>query len=146
MSRTLPPALLRHKEPARRIQSPLLGTLCLLLAVSLWHKNAYNMTFPCMEANYPYAIKNQRGASKKPLVGGFLRGAGLVTYYSCYPVSVRRGKRAREFSIQSMTGHLIILDTWATLSTCLSIFYFSTATTSWGELGRRYLIQSNQVK
>ena len=24
-----------------------------------------------MEANYPYAIKNQRGASKKPLVGGF---------------------------------------------------------------------------
>ena len=25
---------------------------------------AYNRTFPCMEANYPYAIKNQRGASK----------------------------------------------------------------------------------
>ena len=24
-----------------------------------------------MEANYPYSIKNQRGASKKPLVGGF---------------------------------------------------------------------------
>ena len=24
-----------------------------------------------MEANYPYAIKNQREASKKPLVGGF---------------------------------------------------------------------------
>ena len=24
-----------------------------------------------MEAIYPYAIKNQRGASKKPLVGGF---------------------------------------------------------------------------
>ena len=24
-----------------------------------------------MEANYPYVIKNQRGASKKPLVGGF---------------------------------------------------------------------------
>ena len=36
-------------------------------------KGAYNRTFPCMEANYPYAIKNQRGASKKPLVGGFLR-------------------------------------------------------------------------
>ena len=32
---------------------------------------AYNRTFPCMEATYPYAIKNQRGASKKPLVGGF---------------------------------------------------------------------------
>ena len=46
---------------------------CLLLAGSLWHKGAYNRTFPCMEANYPYAIKNQRGASKKPLVGGFLR-------------------------------------------------------------------------
>ena len=26
-----------------------------------------------METNYPYAIKNQRGASKKLLVGGFLR-------------------------------------------------------------------------
>ena len=25
---------------------------------------AYNTTFPCMEANYPYAIKNQRGGSK----------------------------------------------------------------------------------
>ena len=24
-----------------------------------------------MEANYHFAIKNQRGASKKPLVGGF---------------------------------------------------------------------------
>ena len=24
-----------------------------------------------MKANYPYAIKNQRGASKKPLEGGF---------------------------------------------------------------------------
>ena len=32
-----------------------------------------NRTFPCMEANYPYAIKNQRGASKIPLVGGILR-------------------------------------------------------------------------
>ena len=49
------------------------GVFCLLLAGSLWHKGAYNRTFPCMEANYPYAIKNQRGASKKPLVGGFLR-------------------------------------------------------------------------
>ena len=31
----------------------------------------YNRTFPCMESNYPYAIKNLRGASKIPLVGGF---------------------------------------------------------------------------
>ena len=69
------PALLCHKEPARRIQSPLLGALerkipplgefCLLLAGSLWHKGAYNRTFLCMEATYPfYAVKNQ-------LVGGF---------------------------------------------------------------------------
>ena len=27
----------------------------------------------CMEANYPSAMKNQRGASKIPLVGGILR-------------------------------------------------------------------------
>ena len=32
-----------------------------------------------MEANYPYAIKNQRGASIKPLVGGF-GGDELVLY------------------------------------------------------------------
>ena len=38
--------------------------LCLLLAGSLWHEDAYNSSFPCMEANYPYAIKNQRGISK----------------------------------------------------------------------------------
>ena len=31
------PALLCHKEPARRIQSPI-GVFCLLLAGSLWHK------------------------------------------------------------------------------------------------------------
>ena len=27
----------------------------------------------CVEANYPYAIKNQRGVSKIPAVGGILR-------------------------------------------------------------------------
>ena len=26
----------------------------------------YNRTFPCMEANYPYDIKNQRGAFQSP--------------------------------------------------------------------------------
>ena len=65
--------LLCHKEPARRIQSPQLGALSLLLAGSLWHKDSW---LPCTERSYyrrPYAIKNQRGASKKPLVGGFLR-------------------------------------------------------------------------
>ena len=40
------PVLLCHKEPPRRIQSPLLGALerkifCLLLAGSLWHKRKY---------------------------------------------------------------------------------------------------------
>ena len=34
---------------------------------------ASNKTFLCMEDNYPNAIKNQRGASKIPLVGGILR-------------------------------------------------------------------------
>ena len=32
---------------------------------------AYNRTFPCMEANYPYAIKNQRGARNTPSRGYF---------------------------------------------------------------------------
>ena len=50
-----------HPKPPTRV-------FCLLLAGSLWHKGAYNRTFPCMEANYPYDIKR---ASKKPLVGGF---------------------------------------------------------------------------
>ena len=64
--------LLCHKEPAHRIQSPLLRA-CLLLPGSLCHKDSW---LPCTERSYyrrPYAIKNQRGASKKPLVGGFLR-------------------------------------------------------------------------
>ena len=43
----LAPALLCHKEPARRIQSPLL--FCLLLAGSLWHKDSW---FPCTERSY----------------------------------------------------------------------------------------------
>ena len=29
--------------------------------VSLWHKDAYNRTFPCMEATYPSAIKTAKG-------------------------------------------------------------------------------------
>ena len=40
-------------------------------AGSLWHKGAYNRNLLCMETNNLYTIKNQRGASKKPLVGGF---------------------------------------------------------------------------
>ena len=46
---------------------------CLLLAWSLWHKGAYNKTVRFMEANYPYAINNQRGARKIALVGCILR-------------------------------------------------------------------------
>ena len=30
----------------------------------IWHKGAYNRTFPCMEATYSYAIKNQQGAMR----------------------------------------------------------------------------------
>ena len=67
-----PPALLCHKEPARRItKSPFLGAFFLILCGSLWHKGAYNRTSLWMEAKYLYVIKNQRGASKKSLVGGF---------------------------------------------------------------------------
>ena len=33
----------------------------------------YNRIFLCMESIYSYVIKNQRGASKIPLVGGILR-------------------------------------------------------------------------
>ena len=29
-------------------------------------KGAYNKTFPCMEATYPFVIKNQRGARNPP--------------------------------------------------------------------------------
>ena len=32
---------------------------------------AYNRTFQCMEPNYPYAIKNQRGARNTPSRGCF---------------------------------------------------------------------------
>ena len=36
-------------------------------------KGAYKRTFPCMEANYRYAIKNQQGVSN----GGILRSKAL---------------------------------------------------------------------
>ena len=57
---------LGHPKPSTRgfgTQNTILGVFCLLLAGSLWHKGAYKRTFPCMEANYPYTIKNQRRAS-----------------------------------------------------------------------------------
>ena len=54
------PEVLCHKEPARA--SYKLGAL--LLAGSLWHKGAYIMD--AWKPPIPYAIKNQRGASKIP--------------------------------------------------------------------------------
>ena len=50
-------------------------------------KGAYNRTFPCMEANYPYAIKNQRGASK---MGGF--GCDELVYYGIRLLEASLGK------------------------------------------------------
>ena len=41
--------LLCHKEPAPRIQSPLLRALCLLLAGSLWHKDS---CLPCTKRSH----------------------------------------------------------------------------------------------
>ena len=63
--------LLCHKEPAPRIQSPLLGAFCLLLAGSLWHKDSW---LSCPERSYyrrPYAIKNQRGAKSNAMRRAF---------------------------------------------------------------------------
>ena len=71
--------LLCHKEPARRIQSPLLGAFCLLLAGSLWHKNSWLQYTESSYYRHPFAIKKQRGTSKKPLVGGFV-GDELFLY------------------------------------------------------------------
>merc|ERR1719189_1088759 len=69
--------LLRQQSYAIKNQLGHWGVFCLPLAGSLWHKGAYNRTFPCMEANYPCAIKNQRGASKIPLNGLVLYGIRL---------------------------------------------------------------------
>ena len=54
----LAPAVLCHKEPARASK-----------AGSLWHKDSW---LPCTERSYyrrPYAIKNQRGASRDARAG-----------------------------------------------------------------------------
>ena len=61
--------LMPSYEPDRAPDWNAKYVLPLLLTGSLWHKGAYNRIFPCMETYYPYAIKNQRGAS---LVGGIL--------------------------------------------------------------------------
>ena len=53
----LAPVILCHEEPARASKAPSWFFMA--------YTAAYDRTFPCMESNYPYAIKNQRGASKK---------------------------------------------------------------------------------
>ena len=63
--RTGPKVYLRQlssaiKNQLGHLKPPTRGVFCLLLAGSLWHKGAYNRTFLCMEATYPYAIKNQQ--------------------------------------------------------------------------------------
>ena len=66
------PALLCHKEPARRIQSPLLGALERKIHPLLVLYGIRDRWLPCTERSYyrrPYAIKNQRGASKIPPLG-----------------------------------------------------------------------------
>ena len=65
-SQELLQCLLCHKEPARHIQSPLLGACSSLVL--------YGIRLRCTERSYyrrPYAIKNQRGAR------GFLRSKAL---------------------------------------------------------------------
>ena len=43
---------------------------CVIITLITGIFDTYNRNFSCIEANYPYAIKNQRGASKAPR-GGF---------------------------------------------------------------------------
>ena len=60
-----PPALICHKEPARRIQSLLLGALDRKIPSSLVLYGIRDSWLPCTERSYnrrPYAIKNQRRA------------------------------------------------------------------------------------
>ena len=60
----LAPALLCHKERARASKAPYAG--------SLWHKGAYNRTFPCMEATYPLCHKEPaRSKQNTPQWGYF---------------------------------------------------------------------------
>ena len=62
------------------------GSFFLLLAGSLWHKGAYNRTFPCIEENYPYAVKNQPGARGLVLYG--IRLLAQATLWSSRPMRV----------------------------------------------------------
>ena len=70
------PAILCRKELARAgIQSPKIQRIfhaCpKLVLCDIRAPIIHNRTFPCMEANYPYAVKNQRGARNTPSRGYF---------------------------------------------------------------------------
>ena len=50
-----------------------------MLSGSLWHKGAYNRTFPCMEATYPLCHKEPaRSKQKAPSRGLWMRQAGSL--------------------------------------------------------------------
>ena len=72
---------LGHPKPPTRgfgTQNTPRGVFCLLLSGSLWHKDRW---LPCTERSYyrhPYAIKNQRGATKAPSRGLWMRRAGSL--------------------------------------------------------------------
>ena len=53
------------KEMLRQQSYAIKNKLVASKYASLWHKGSYNRTFLCMESTYPYAINNQKGASRK---------------------------------------------------------------------------------
>ena len=77
----LTPALLCDKEPS-----------FLPYAGSLWHKGAYNRTFPCMEATYP--LYHKEPARSKQRLGAldaragslWHKRAGVATLWSSRPM------------------------------------------------------------
>ena len=58
-----------------------------------------------MEANYPYAIKNQRGASKKPLVRGF--GCDELVLYGIRD-TIAKSSTSRWTTLITGSQHVII--------------------------------------
>ena len=97
--------LLCHKEPARRIQSPLLAAFCLLLAGSLWHKSSW---FPCTERSYyrrPYAIKGFL-RSKPPSRGLWMQRAGSLWHKRHHSNSSEKSSTSR-WTTLPMRGSII---------------------------------------
>ena len=48
-----------HPNPHPNALERKIPLFCLFLTGSLWHKGAYNRTFPCMEATYPYFLMHK---------------------------------------------------------------------------------------